>query len=102
MAYTISRSERRDTPAELLRVFQYDQTHIFTILGSWAFGDGFRLGARFRLVSGGLYTPFAAGGVLAMLAESMIPEAFADAQPFIGLITVVGFLVAFLIIKMPG
>jgi zinc transporter, ZIP family len=44
---------------------------------------------------------FAAGGVLAMLAESMIPEAFADAQPFIGLITVVGFLVAFLIIKMP-
>ncbi|XXT18868.1 hypothetical protein WME94_52440 [Sorangium sp. So ce429] len=35
---------------------------------------------------------FAAGGVLAMLAESMIPEAFADAQPFIGLITVVGFL----------
>jgi ZIP family zinc transporter len=42
---------------------------------------------------------FAAGGVLAMLAESMIPEAFAGAQPFIGLITVVGFLVAFLIIK---
>ena len=44
---------------------------------------------------------FAAGGVLAMLAESMIPEAFAEAQSFIGLITVVGFLVAFLIIKMP-
>jgi ZIP family zinc transporter len=42
---------------------------------------------------------FAAGGVLAMLAESMIPEAFAGAQPFIGLITVVGFLVAFLMIK---
>jgi zinc transporter, ZIP family len=44
---------------------------------------------------------FAAGAVLAMLAESMIPEAFADAQPFIGLITVIGFLVAFLIAKMP-
>lgn len=43
---------------------------------------------------------FAAGGVLAMLAESMIPEAFADAQPFIGLVTVVGFLVAFLILKV--
>jgi ZIP family zinc transporter len=42
---------------------------------------------------------FAAGGVLAMLAESMIPEAFEDAQPFIGLITVIGFLAAFLIIK---
>ena len=45
---------------------------------------------------------FAAGGVLAMLAESMIPEAFADAQPFIGLVTVVGFLVAFLSIRMPA
>jgi zinc transporter, ZIP family len=45
---------------------------------------------------------FAAGAVLAMLAESMIPEAFADAQPFIGLITVVGFLVAFLLIEMPA
>jgi zinc transporter, ZIP family len=44
---------------------------------------------------------FAAGGVLAMLAESMIPEAFADAQPFIGLITVVGFLAAFLILNTP-
>ncbi|WP_345413742.1 hypothetical protein [Haladaptatus pallidirubidus] len=43
---------------------------------------------------------FAAGAVLAMLAESMIPEAFADAQPFIGLITVVGFLVTFLIIRI--
>lgn len=42
---------------------------------------------------------FAAGGVLAMLAESMIPEAYEDAQPFIGLITVAGFLAAFLIIK---
>jgi ZIP family zinc transporter len=44
-------------------------------------------------------TAFAAGAVLAMLSESMIPEAFADAQPFIGLITVFGFLVAFLIIE---
>ena len=42
---------------------------------------------------------FAAGAVLAMLAEAMIPEAFEDAQPFIGLITVVGFLTAFLIVK---
>jgi ZIP family zinc transporter len=45
---------------------------------------------------------FAAGGVLAMLAESMIPEAFADAQPFMGLITVAGFLASFLMIKMPA
>ena len=43
---------------------------------------------------------FAAGGVLAMLAEVMIPEAFEDAQPFMGLITVLGFLLSFLIIKL--
>jgi zinc transporter, ZIP family len=45
---------------------------------------------------------FAAGGVLAMLAESMIPEAFADAQPFIGLITVTGFLAAIFISRLPA
>ena len=45
---------------------------------------------------------FAAGGVLAMLAETMIPEAFEDAQSFIGLITVAGFLAAFLLIKAQG
>lgn len=42
---------------------------------------------------------FAAGAVLAMLAEAMIPEAFENAQPFIGLITVVGFLAAFLLLQ---
>lgn len=45
---------------------------------------------------------FAAGGVLAMLAETMIPEAFEDAQPFIGLITVVGFLSSFLLTEALG
>ncbi|WP_296173137.1 hypothetical protein [uncultured Brevundimonas sp.] len=45
---------------------------------------------------------FAAGAVLAMLAETMIPEAFENAQPFIGLITVVGFLAAFLLIQHTG
>lgn len=45
---------------------------------------------------------FAAGGVLAMLAETMIPEAFEDAQPSMGLITVVGFLASFLLIKGQG
>jgi hypothetical protein len=36
------------------------------------------------------------------MAESMIPEAFADAQPFIGLITVIGFLVAIVIDRLPA
>ena len=37
---------------------------------------------------------FAAGALLAMLAETMIPEAFDKAQSFIGLITASGFLAA--------
>lgn len=42
---------------------------------------------------------FAAGSVLAMLAETMIPEAFDHAPPMIGLITVVGFLAALLLVQ---
>jgi ZIP family zinc transporter len=56
------------------------------------------LGSTSPVVSA-LILSFAAGGVLAMLAESMIPEAFDDAQPFIGVFTVFGFLAAFLIIQ---
>jgi ZIP family zinc transporter len=44
----------------------------------------------------------AAGSILAMLAETMIPEAFERAQAFIGLITVAGFLAAFLLTKLGG
>jgi ZIP family zinc transporter len=44
----------------------------------------------------------AAGSVLAMLAEAMIPEAFERAQNFIGLITVAGFLTFFLLTKIGG
>ncbi|MGW2787534.1 ZIP family metal transporter [Streptomyces populi] len=40
-------------------------------------------------------TAVAAGAILAMLADTMIPEAFDDAHLAIGLITVSGFLVSF-------
>lgn len=42
----------------------------------------------------------AAGAILAMLADTMIPEAFEVAHNFTGLITVIGFLVAFLLDKI--
>jgi ZIP family zinc transporter len=42
----------------------------------------------------------AAGAILAMLADTMIPEAFAEAHNFSGLITVLGFLVAFILTKL--
>jgi zinc transporter, ZIP family len=41
----------------------------------------------------------AAGGLLAMVAETMMPEAFDQAPEFIGLITVAGFLAAFALAK---
>jgi TonB family protein len=57
LAYTLGRSERRDAPGEPIHLIQYDQTHILTVLGSYRLGHGFEFGARFRLVSGNLYTP---------------------------------------------
>ncbi len=41
----------------------------------------------------------AAGGLLAMVAETMMPEAFDRAPEFIGLVTVAGFLAAFALAK---
>ncbi|OLY95034.1 ZIP family metal transporter [Cnuella takakiae] len=44
----------------------------------------------------------AAGGILAMLSSTMIPEAYEEAHDFIGIITVLGFLAAFVLSKMEG
>jgi ZIP family zinc transporter len=45
-------------------------------------------------------TATAAGAILAMLSDTMIPEAFEYAHAFTGLITVTGFLIAFIISKL--
>jgi ZIP family zinc transporter len=45
-------------------------------------------------------TALAGGAILAMIADTMIPEAFEDAHLLIGLITVAGFLVAFALSRM--
>jgi ZIP family zinc transporter len=47
-------------------------------------------------------TAVAAGAILAMLADTMIPEAFEEAHNFAGLITVIGFLCAFILTKVAG
>jgi len=57
VAYTLSRSVRRDGPNEPERLFNFDQTHILTAVGSYRLGRGWEVGARFRLVSGNLRTP---------------------------------------------
>lgn len=45
-------------------------------------------------------TAVAAGAILAMLADTMIPEAFDQAHDAAGLITVVGFFAAFMFSKL--
>jgi TonB family protein len=57
LAYTLSRSTRRDAPGMPLRLSQYDETHILTVLGSYRLGRGWEFGARYRLTSGYMYTP---------------------------------------------
>lgn len=47
-------------------------------------------------------TAVAAGGILAMLADTMMPEAFEEARDFSGLVTVLGFLAAFVLQKRGG
>ncbi len=61
LSYTISRSERRDVSGGPLHLFQYDQPQVFTILGSYLIGRGWRVGARFQITSGSLFTPQAQG-----------------------------------------
>ncbi|KTD18645.1 ZIP family metal transporter [Legionella jordanis] len=59
--------------------------------------------AIFRHFSGDVIaatTAIAAGAILAMLVDTMIPEAFAVTHDFAGLITVLGFLTAFVLSKL--
>ncbi len=44
----------------------------------------------------------AAGAILAMIADTMIPEAFETAHEYAGLVTVAGFLAAFALSKLGG
>ncbi len=57
LAYTLSRSVRKDGPDEPEKLFNFDQTHILTAVGSYRLGRGWEIGARFRYVSGSLTTP---------------------------------------------
>lgn len=57
ISYTLGRSERRDSVIQPTRLFSFDQTHIFTLVGAYKLGLGFTLSTRFRLVSGNPTTP---------------------------------------------
>jgi ZIP family zinc transporter len=60
---------------------------------------GYSVFGNFSAETNAFTTALAAGGILSMVAETMIPEAFEKAQSFIGLITAAGFLTFFLLMK---
>ena len=57
ISYSILRSERKDHADSDWRLFDYDQTHVFTALGSYDLGLGFEVGVRFRYATGFPRTP---------------------------------------------
>jgi TonB family protein len=59
LSYTLSRSERKDGPDQRWRLFDFDQTHIFSATGLYKLGRGWQVGATVRLVSGNPRTPVA-------------------------------------------
>ncbi|HEY0467680.1 MAG TPA: TonB family protein [Polyangiaceae bacterium] len=72
VAYTLSRSERRDADNAATYIYDYDQTHILTALASYKLGRGWQAGARFRFISGTPYTPVL-GGVMDYDAGTYAP-----------------------------
>ena len=61
---------------------------------------GYAVFSRFSADVTAATTAVAAGGILAMLADTMMPEAFQEGHEMIGLVTVAGFLAAFVLTKL--
>jgi TonB family protein len=57
VSYSIIRSLRQDSPDAAERPFDYDQSHVFTAVGSYDLGRGFEVGARGRYATGFPRTP---------------------------------------------
>jgi ZIP family zinc transporter len=55
-------------------------------------------GASGNLVAG--IQSFAAGAILTMLASTMMPEAYEDGGPVVGIVTTAGFLLAFVLSRL--
>ena len=79
------------------------------ILGLWGsvvmvsavaalFGYLFLAGASGEVVA--VIQSFAAGGILTMLASTMLPEAYEEGGAVVGVVTTIGFLAAFMLSHM--
>jgi len=72
LAYTLSRSVRTDSGQTEERLFDFDQTHILTVIGTYLLPRNWQIGGRFRLVSGNPITPII-GGVFNASADRYDP-----------------------------
>lgn len=81
------------------------RTYIFGVWGGIAAMSGLAAIVGFTVFRGfpaGVIagtSAVAAGAIMAMLVDTMIPEAFAEAHDLAGLVTVLGFLVSFILSK---
>jgi len=57
LSYTLMKAERKDHDGDKWESFQYDQTHILTMIASYKLGSGWQLGTRLRYVTGSPTTP---------------------------------------------
>jgi TonB family protein len=83
IAYTLTKSERQDAPNGPWRPFQYDQTHILTIVAGAHLPKDFDVGLRFRWVTGNPETPLLANGltIYASDVDTYLPQ---PGAPFSG------------------
>jgi TonB family protein len=72
IAYTLSRSVRRDSGESTDRLFDFDQTHILTAVATYLLPRNWQVGGRFRLVSGNPRTPIV-GAVFNAAADRYDP-----------------------------
>ncbi len=61
ISYTLLKSERRDHPGDAWRPFEYDQTHILTLIVGYHLPWEIDVGARFRYVTGNPTTALGPG-----------------------------------------
>jgi len=83
IAYTLSRSERRNSEGDPFTTFEWDQTHILSMVGSADLGAGWTLGARLRFVTGTPFTPNT-GSLLDLDAGAYAPtsgEQYSERMP---------------------
>jgi ZIP family zinc transporter len=84
------------------------KTYVFGVWGAITVASGIAAWAGYAIFGHfsaeviAATTAVAAGAILSMLSDTMIPEAFDYAHNFTGLITVLGFLVAFMLSKYGG